>query len=329
VTIERRFFPRSLVLSLAWICCCLVVASRAHGGFASDILVTDLNNGNFKVFDPTTGNLLGTFGAGHLVNPRGITGGPDGNIYVNDVSTHSVQEFSGTTGAWIKQFVPAGDGVGYPYGMTFGPNGDLYVASYITNTVVEFRLSDGATERTIGTGSSLQVPTGIAFGPDGNLYVGSSLNTQILVFNPNTGAFIKNFGPGILQISGMAFGNGYLYVAAGQPGSSAFGILDATTGAVVAAYNDTTHEKTPGGLYVGLDGKLYLASYGTDSIDRYNADGTFDTVFINGAAVGLSGPIYIAGPALVPEPSSLVLAGFGVVGLAGLAVRQRRRQTAG
>ena len=45
---------------------------------------------------------------------------------------------------------------------------------------------------------------------------------------------------------------------------------------------------SPYGIKVGPDGKIYVASYGNNRVLRYNADGSFDTIFAQGN--GLSSP---------------------------------------
>ena len=314
--------------SLALIALALLIVSsgQAVAGFANDLLATDLNTGKVFAFDPTTGASLGSFNT--MANPRGITIGPDGNIYVNSSLTNNVAKYDGTTGALINaNFVPAGDhGLGLAYGMQFGPNGNLYVSSFSTNSVLEYNGATGAFIQSIGAGSPLTGPTGLTFGPDGNLYVAGSTsgpNGEVLKFNPTTGAFLSVFGPPILEPSGVAFGGGHFFVAAGTPGSSAIGVED-LAGNFQSSINDP-HVDTPGGLAF-VNGFLYVASYGTSSIARFTLSGNnlvYDSSF---TATGMTGPIYLA--AAVPEPSSVALMGLGSLALAGVALRRKPRASA-
>lgn len=300
------------------------LSAEASADFTNNLFVADLNNKLAFGFDIKTGASNGSFGGANLTGPRGIAVGPDNNVYVSDVGTKSVVEFNGATGAFIKTFVSSGSGgLNFPYGMMFGPDGNLYVSSQATNQVLEYNGSTGAFIKAIGAGSPLNSPIGLAFGPNGDLFVASSMssNGQVLEFNPTTGTYVGVFGPGVQQVSGLAFGNGVFYVASGIPGGAAFDVRNATNGSIITSINDPAHLNTIGGLVVGADTKLYIASYGTGNVVRYNADGTFDKIFVTGSSVGMSGPIYLA--LGVPEPSSMALLAIGAFGLAGVALRRK------
>ena len=79
-------------------------------------------------YDPATGNLIDEFVApGNLEDVAYFTFGPDGHIYVPDVSTNDIVRFNGTTGAFNGVFV---DSVASnaPFQVVFGQDGDAYLS---------------------------------------------------------------------------------------------------------------------------------------------------------------------------------------------------------
>src|SRR5690348_10418837 len=106
---------------------------------AGDLFVSSYYTHSILRYDGSTGAFLGTFvtsGSGGLSYPRGLTFGPDGNLYVasEQVSansgTNAVLKYDGTTGAFLGTFVSDGSGgMNTPIALTFGPDGNLYVGT--------------------------------------------------------------------------------------------------------------------------------------------------------------------------------------------------------
>ena len=94
---------------------------------ANDLLVSSELTDSVKRYDAKTGRYLGDFvSAGGQVEPRGLTFGPDGNLYVagGGDGDPNVKRFDGRTGAPIDIVTS-----GYPSqinDITFGPDGYLY-----------------------------------------------------------------------------------------------------------------------------------------------------------------------------------------------------------
>src|SRR5262245_32717733 len=154
-----------------------------------DLLVASHNTNSVKRYDGATGAYLGDFVAA-VANPRGMSFGPDGNLYVAGGSFSgpgSIRRFDGRTGADLGPVTS-----GHPGAIAdiiFGPDGDLYGSVLLYNYVIRVDPSTGAWFP-IGVGSPLRQATGVAFGPDGNLCVGSYPNNHVLRFDGSDGHYL-------------------------------------------------------------------------------------------------------------------------------------------
>jgi glucose/arabinose dehydrogenase len=312
----------------------IVACPCAHG----DLLVASFNNNEILRYNQTTGSFEGVFASGGaLVNPVGLTYGPDGNLYVASSGSNQILEYNGQTGGFLRAFAS----VGTPSNIVFGPNGNMFVTSYGSQGVVQINRTTGANMGLFASGQGLTTPVGLEFGPDGNLYVSNfhQFSTgAVLRFNGVTGAFMNTFVPtgdgGLSDPGGLVFGaNRNLYVA---------DYFDK----VVRGYNGLTGPSlgytTSGGpvptrayeVGFGPDGSLYMstgapqAGAGVNSaIFRYDSQtGAFIDSFVAAGSGGLNGATgFTFTPQTVPEPASLVLLGTGVLGLVGYRFRQRNK----
>jgi streptogramin lyase len=284
--------------------------------------VTNLIGGTVQFFD-FAGNPNGTLASGHLLNPRGIAQDTAGNIFVNDIGNSSIQEFNGTTGAFITQVV-AGPPLSFPHEMAFGPNGSLYVSNFAGNNIVTVTGGVASVFPTTPAGS-IAGPTGLAFDSLGNLWVANSTSGIINEYNSTTGALIQQVSSGLInQPSGISFGpNGDLYIA--NFANNNILVYDFTS-KVVSVFATGNGLNGPADVRFASDGDVYVANQTGNNILRFipaanGLTGSFDKIF----ASGLSAPTYLLTGRPVPEPSSLALAAFGVCGLAGMVVRRRNR----
>ena len=168
----------------------LDVLRSLNFGPDNNLYVASANSDEILRYQGPSGASPGTFmgafvsaGSGGLDSPSSHSFGPDGNLYVASLAGDSILRFDGTTGDYIDDFVPTGEGgLDRPTGagLIFGPDvtgdgvQDLYVSSSgNTNAVLLFDGSTGAFIETFvpeGLGG-LSYPTGLLFDSDGNLLV--------------------------------------------------------------------------------------------------------------------------------------------------------------
>ena len=278
----------------------LAVPARA------DLLVAASETDAVLRYDATTGAFRGAFvapGAGGLDQPRGMTSGPDGALYVASYFTNEVLRYDGVNGAFLDVFVSAGSGgLNGPTFLTFGPGDDLYVGSFLDDAVHRY---DGATGASLGVfvssaSGGLHPPAGLAFGPDSNLYVASGITDQVLRYDGATGAFLDVFvsaaSGGLDLPSGLAFLPGGDLLVAGTLSGNVLR-YDGATGAFVEAFVAAGSGGliAPIDLATGTDGRLYVGSSapgtGSDSVLRYDlATGAFVDALVAAGAGGLDGP---------------------------------------
>jgi len=323
----------------------LILAIPARGDlnlYVSNYDGTTLANPRVTQFNASTGVSGGNLIlGGHLTLPDGLAAGPNGNLFVSDFFSGTVQQYNPVTGAFISTFVSAGSGgLGVPQEITFGPNGNLFVANNLGN-ILQYSGSTGAFLGVFASGIGL--PEDLTFGPNGNLFVSDAYLSGVKEFNGITGAFIGNFvQPGTLSgASGITFGpNGNLYAI--SPFSNSVYQFNGTTGTLVNQFI----QPNSGGLFVPYDlafgpgGNLYISSQNPNqsqtnpsgAILQYNGQtGQFIDQFVSfdSGLMGTPHPgLLFADFAAVPEPSTATIAVLGAIGLV-LVFRPKPSSAAG
>jgi DNA-binding beta-propeller fold protein YncE len=289
-----------------------------------------------------TGEFLGVFVApgNNLVQPRGLAFGPDGNLYVACVGSDRILRYNGTTGAFIDTFIPPGaPTLHQPVKLIFRDDGFLYVSTFGNDgipgsSVLRFNATTGAFANAfVPSGSGgLFLADGMAFGPDGNLYVsGVQSNASVLRYNGMTGAFLGVVASdlGFNSPRGLAFGpDGNLYVtivgASGPFPANSVVRLDPTTGAFLGVFvaSGSGGLNFPRDLEFLPDGSLLVAGYFSNQVLHYSNTGEFLNVAASGG--GLFQATFFVQQA-IPEPGTITLLGFGILGLLGYAGWRRRQ----
>ncbi|MBI1852349.1 MAG: NHL repeat-containing protein [Planctomycetes bacterium] len=272
----------------------LLVALATGSSGTPDLLVVSRFTSEVLRFDGTSGAPLGTFAADpNLVNPVGITFGPDGNLYVSSFVTNTVLRFDGTSGAFDRVFA-SGGGLRNPMSLAFGNDGNLYVCSASTSQVLRYDGTSGAFIDVFAPAGPLATPIGLTFGPDGDLYVGSFANHRVLRYDGTTGSLVGALAIGapLQSPQDLEFGpDGNLYV------------VDSMTQAVLR-YDSTGHFlgifanagglQTPIAMTWGWDGNLYVANQMAHSVLEYDGtSGALLQTFVAPSSGGMNGASYL------------------------------------
>jgi DNA-binding beta-propeller fold protein YncE len=235
-----------------------------------------------------------------LSNARGITFGPDGNVYVTSELPGRVNRYDRATGRFLGAFAssPSPEGA---KDLAFGPDGNLYVTTDVSNDVLRFNGATGAFMDDFVTPGSggLTTARGLTFGPDGNLYVISAATNSVLRYNGVTGAFMDAFVPGgsggLVDPSTLVFGpDGNLYVASGTHTVYNNSILryNGTTGAFI----DIFVPSGSGGLTLAPTGGVVFGPDMTQdgTPDLYVSNGDGNNVLIYDGHSGAFVKTYVA-----------------------------------
>jgi hypothetical protein len=292
------------------------IPSLAAPGGASATGLADL------AFDGS-GNLYGLMGFGTdpakraTLTAGGASGGAFGQLVkfgLTDGTRQNVADVSA-----FESGNPDGTDVNSnPYSLTFGPGGTVVVADAGANDLLSVDPTNGNVSLlTVFPTTTFQpVPDSIVLGPDGNYYVGQLTGgpfppgaANVWRVDPTTGT-VTVAASGFTNIADIAFSpDGTLDVlevsegglaAPGGPVPGALFSVDLTSGTKTLIADQGL--VFPTGLTVGSDGSLYVVNQGTSP---------------GGGQVLRFAP--------VPEPSQVAALGLGVLGLAGLTLKARKR----
>lgn len=213
-------------------------------------------------------------------------------VLVSGFNSSTVAEFSGTSGAYLGDFVTAGaGGLLNAEQLAFTPGGSLLVSSYGSNQVLRY---DGTTGGFQGVFASISRPTGLLIrGHD--VFVSSySASGFINRYDADTGAplgtFVAAGSGGLGRAHAMTFGpNGNLFVADND--NNRVAQYDGATGTFVNLFTTGGNLSGPTGLAFGPDGNLYVASDLNHKVARFSGStGASLGDFVPSGSGGLADP---------------------------------------
>ncbi|MEZ5729369.1 MAG: PKD domain-containing protein [Burkholderiaceae bacterium] len=266
--------------------------------FSNELLVGVDGSETIERFEAMTGTLLGSFEPRlELNNPRSVTIGPDGLLYVASTADGSILRYDPASGAFVDAFVASGaGGLVSGEGPAFGPDGNLYVGGHAGGVVDQVLRFDGTSGNPLGTAVAAgDHGTGYlpepAFGPDGLLYIADQTSGAIRRYVATTGVWVDDFiAPGqISNIGDIAWGpDGYLYVT--DVDDHSIQRFDASTGVrdpIAFVASGAGGLTTPWRMAFGPDGNLYVTSTDSYTIKRYSGtDGSFIDDYASNPAWG-------------------------------------------
>jgi streptogramin lyase/6-phosphogluconolactonase (cycloisomerase 2 family) len=186
--------------------------------------------------------------------PRGITSGPDGNVWFTEISGNKIARI--TTAGVITEFpTPSASG---PDGITTGPDGNLWYAGFSGNKIGRVTTAGVITEFPAGAASG---PALITAGPDGNLWFTEFSSHKI--GRMTTAGVLTEFSAGITALA-QPYG-----ITAGPDGnlwfteSAANKIGRITTTGAVTEFPLPVPNSFPAAIVTGPDGALWFAETGT------------------------------------------------------------------
>jgi hypothetical protein len=241
---------------------------------------------------------------------RGITFGPDGNLYAcnnnaNNPTGARVFQIDGTTGAFIDDYT---DPLGSQLAAPLWHEGDLFVAQASSNRILRITDTGGTVTEFVTPGDGgLFSPHGFAFTPDGDLLVTSygfqagnpGGTNSIKRFNGTTGAFVGDFTTLPLD---SAPGEVALEIVPQPDPANNFEVIVCTDGGDTPPTSEEVVQKIDSsgnvtltfddpnpighlrwtGIALGSDTNVYVSSLGLHDVYRWNLDGTFIDVFTAG-----------------------------------------------
>lgn len=166
---------------------------------------------------------------------------------------------------------------------------ELLVTSFFSNTITRYDTTTGSVIGTY-TGGTVSGALGMRVGPDGLLYVCSEGNNTIQRFNTTTHQYVDT----IITASNLNGPTGVTFDTANNIIVGNFAGSSVTKYSPTGTFQSTLVAAGSGGLNgpdvgitIGPDGKLYVPSFDSNAVLRYNATtGAFIDTFIPAGGTG-------------------------------------------
>lgn len=207
-----------------------------------------------------------------------------GQIFVTNYNDNTVGKYDITTGSVINtSFIT---GLTNPQGLAVSGN-NLFVANNNIGRIGKYNADTGVAFNSsfIGGLSTVMALTV----SDGNLFVSSS--SAVKRYDLNSGALLASGGSGISSVWGLTVSSGSLFATIDDKVVKFdAGTLNTTNASFIAGLTQATG-------VAAIDGVLYVANSGTNTIGKYDAitGATLNSSFITGGALSQPASLSISG----------------------------------
>jgi len=165
--------------------------------FGGKLYVSETSKNRVKILEKTA-VFVAKIADGESNQPRDITVGVNGNIYVLNTDNNSVKIYT-SDGTLDAEFGSPGTGQGEfqsPFGIALDSASNIYVADTMNNRIQIFNSTGEFLSQLGGEGGGdgeLSLPRGIAVHKNGDIYVADTSNHRIQIFKPDY-TFRRSFG---------------------------------------------------------------------------------------------------------------------------------------
>jgi streptogramin lyase len=224
--------------------------------------------------------------------PRGITVGPDGNLWFTESGANKIAQITITGGVSTASEYAVTTASSGPLQIVTGPDGDLWFTENSGNNVGEVTTLGVVTEyKPATTGSA---PFGITVGSDSNLWFTEAGKT---IGRVTTAGIISEYP--VLTAGSNPFGitsgpDGNLWIA--EYSGNKIGKMS-TAGVLVAEYPAFSGGgSNPWGITTGPDGNIWYTEYGVGRIGKMTTTGTLGNDYPVPSGAGSQPSTIVAAP---------------------------------
>ncbi len=199
--------------------------------------------------------------------PRGITTGPDGNLWFAEYGANKIGKLDLQTGVITEFAVPSA--AASPLSIVSGPDGNLWFTEWDGRKIGKVDPQTGDITES-GLLPGVGHPYGIAVGSNGNIWFGEAISGKIGEIDPVSMAITQFTVPTNSDNVGIAAGSdGAMWFTEGA--ANQIGRIDAS--GHVTEYRIPTSGSYPLSIIAGSDGALWFAEYYGNKNGRIDTSG--------------------------------------------------------